>query len=141
MVCIDVFESNVQSQTIRTLMSLTVIIFGDIFYLWITGNLKRFKDNKLAYLNVWLTISIVLGVSVLRNDKGEYVYEHARRDHVYYGILIALLVYVPLNSWLSSTKYFTALESLYQTGYGIFLTALAALITFMVAESSEFVQP
>ncbi len=141
MVCVDIFESNAKSQTLRTLIALTVLILGDLFYLFITQNTKKFWNNKMAFLNIWVIVGIILGVSVLRNNDGDYVYEHSKRDHAYYGILIGLVVYVPMNSWLSSGKIITSKQSLYHTAFGIFVTSFASLITYMIAEASDVIEP
>ena len=141
MVCVNVFESDAKSQTLRTLSALTILILGELIYLFITRRIEKFLKNKMAFLTVWIIIGTVLGVGVLRDNNGNYNYEHSRRDHSYYGILIGLLVYVPLNSWLSSVKFVSGRESIFHTAFGIFITSLAALFTFMIAESSEIIQP
>ena len=141
MVCIDIFESNPKSQTLRTLTALAILILGDTFYLFITQNFQKFRNNKMAFLTTWIIIGVVLGVSVLRNNEGQYIYDHTKRDHAYYGILVGLLVYIPLNSWLASFGKISAKSAIFHTAFGIFITSLAALVTHMVAESSDIIEP
>lgn len=139
MVSIHVFDIDAKSQTLRTLLALTVLAIGDLFYLFLTQNSKKLWNNKLAYLILWIIIGLFIGVTVLRDESGEYDYNNARSENVYYGILLGLIIYIPLNSWLSSVGYITVLQALYYISYGIFLTAVTSLITFMVSTSSELI--
>lgn len=137
MVCVDIFELSVKSQIVKTLICLIIIIFGDIFYLYITSNLNRLSNNKIAYITVWLTTSIALGVSILRDSNGNYEYENNKRDNILYGILIALLIHVPVNNWLSSYGKITSIESIYYSCFAIFLTSVASLLSYMMFENNN----
>ena len=58
----------------------------------------------MAYINVWITLAIVFGVSLLSTQKykADEVNDDTIKNYACYGLLIGLLVYVPLYNWIIS---------------------------------------
>lgn len=140
MVCLRLFENSAKDQTLRTLSSLGIIVIADIIYLYLsTFSFERLTNNKMAYFNVWITLAVVFGVSVLHREIGDVpeINNETIKDHAYYGILIGLLVYVPLYNWLLSCDNITNVMSLCNTGFGILLSAIACLCTFLISVQSN----
>jgi hypothetical protein len=148
MVCVSVFESSIKDQTLRTLIALTILITGDVCYLYGTNNLQKLTKNKMAFINTWLVVAIVLGVSNLIDTNKSGTYPSDKEEYAYYGILVALLVYVPLNSWLSSQRFPTKgkhkvgisnMDSFFHIAFSVAITSLAAMFTFMIAQNSDLI--
>lgn len=140
MVQLDLFENSAKNQTLRTLLSLAIIVPCDLIYLKLSEkSLKRFLDNKFAYFNVWITLAVVFGVSLLSSNKANEVNEDAIKNYVYYGLLIGLLIYVPLYNWIVSCgaiAKFTNLLSLANTTFGVILSSITCLIVFLVSANT-----
>lgn len=140
MVCIDLFDTKSSYQFIKTLIAFIILSIGDYFYIYITNNLKKFNQHKFAYLITWFVIAFIIGISTLKNDNGDTLYDGAKRDYIYYGILLAIVIYTPLNSWLYSVKFTNGYKPLYYTTYGIFLISFTSLITFMISQNNYLVR-
>ncbi len=134
MIQLSLFENSMDNQTIRALISLAILIPCDLLYLKLSENsLKRFFDNKFAYLNIWITIAIVFAVSLL-SSKEELTYEEKMKNYTLYGFLIGLLIYVPLYNWIiscGSITGFTGMKSLFNTIFGVLLCGVTCLIVFL----------
>lgn len=135
MVVLNLFETSPKDQTLRTLTALFIIIFGDILYLGLNSNIKKFTKNKLAYLSIWLILAIVFGVSVLHHTENDTleINNETIKDHAYYGILVGILVYIPLMNWMLSAKQVTPVGAICDTAFGILLCSVASLITFLIS--------
>ena len=146
MVCLDLFENSAKDQTLRTLIALAIIVVTDIIYSYLTnfnklvdfGPIKIpeiLSENKIAHVNVWITLAVVFGVSVLHHNLGDKpeINNDTIKDHAYYGILIGLLVYTPMYGWLLSCGKITNIMSLCNSAFGILLSALACLCTFLIS--------
>jgi uncharacterized membrane protein len=142
MVRLDLYEQSAKNQIIRTLLALVIIVPCDILYLKLSeGKMTRLKEHFFAYFNVWITLAIVFGVSVLSTDqfKIDEVNNDTIKNYVLYGLLIGLLVYVPLYNWLISCVAITGfnnLLSLANTGFGIILSAFTCLMVFLISEKA-----
>lgn len=145
MVQLSLFENSIKSQTIRTLLSLAIIVPSDLIYLRLSEkSINRFINNKFAYFNVWITLAIVFGVSILSSktyDTNE-VNNDTIKNYAQYGLLIGLLVYVPLYNWIISCGAitgFSQLTSLANTAFGVVLSALTCLIVFLISEKLQII--
>jgi len=143
MVNLSLFENTPKNQALRTLLALAIIIPCDILYLKLSeNNLDRLWKHGFAYFNVWITLAIVFGVSLLSSNayKVDEVNNDTIKNYAYYGLLIGLLVYVPLYNWIIScgaiTK-FTHLLSLSNTAFGIILSSITCLILFLISAKTE----
>jgi uncharacterized membrane protein len=140
MVQLSLFENSIKDQTWRTLLSLAIIIPCDLVYLKLSeSNLNRFFNNKMAYFNVWITLAIVFGVSLLTSKDYSFqeVNDDTIKNYACYGLLIGLLVYVPLYNWIISCgaiTNFTQLTSLANIAFGVILSAITCLIVFLVSQ-------
>jgi uncharacterized membrane protein len=143
MIQLSLFENSIQNQALRVLLSLAIIIPLDLLYLGCTEfSLKRFTGNKLAYINVWVTLAIVFGVSLLSTNayKANEVNDDTIKNYACYGLLIGLLVYVPLYNWIISCGAitgFTQLTSLGNTAFGIILSSITCLSVFLISEKTD----
>ena len=154
MVQLHLFENSAKDQALRTLIALTIIVISDFIYqLLITRSFSAMwkniygetlpdcwlGKNILAWVNVWITLALVFGVSVLHRDSGDIkpeINNESIKDHAFYGILIGLLVYVPLNNWLVGKGQITNVESLCNTAFGILIASVACLCTFLISVQS-----
>ena len=143
MVQLSLFENNPKNQALRTLLALVIIIPCDILYLKLSEkSLDRLWKHKLAYFNVWITLAVVFGVSLLSSNKYKIddVNDDTIKNYAYYGLLIGLLVYVPLYNWIIScggvTK-FTNLLSLANTAFGVILSSITCLILFLISAKTN----
>jgi uncharacterized membrane protein len=143
MVCLQLFENSAKDQTIRTLIALVIIVISDLVYQFLlTHSLSKtwetIRKNILAYINVWITLAIVFGVSVIYTDQKEQqtkkieINSESIKNHAFYGILIGLLVYVPLYNWLVGIGQITGIQSLCNTAFGVLIGSIACLCTFLV---------
>jgi Na+/proline symporter len=147
MVQLDLFENSYKNQALRTLTALAIIVIADLVYLGISqGSLQRFKDHKMAYFNVWITLAVVFGVSILTSDNYDInvVNTDTIKNYVEYGILIGLLIYVPLYNWLISCgKYtnigVTQLSGLANVTFGIILSSFTCLCVFLISEKTNLI--
>jgi hypothetical protein len=143
MVQLSLFENSIQNQALRVLLSLAIIIPSDLLYLKCTEfKLERFFNNKFAYLNVWITLAIVFGVSLLSSNAHatNEVNEDTIKNYACYGLLIGLLVYVPLYNWIISCGAITGfkqLTSLGNTAFGVVLSSLTCLFVFLISEKTN----
>jgi len=143
MVQLSLFENSIKNQTVRTLLSLVIIVPCDLIYLGLSEkNISRFTKNKLAYVNVWITLAVVFGVSLLSSKiyKTDEVNNDTIKNYAQYGLLIGLLVYVPLYNWIISCggiTGFSQLTSLANTAFGVVLSALTCLIVFLVSANHD----
>lgn len=138
MVKLLLFENKAKNQTIRTLLALSLIFICDMVYLLLSEKtIWRFLNNKFAYFNVWITIALVFGVSLLENKE---VTHASVNDYAYYGILIGLLVYVPLYNWiisLGAITNFTNLRSLSNTLFGVLSSSFICVVVFLISEKTN----
>lgn len=137
MVKLALFENSSKSQAIRTLLAFAIIIPLDLFYLFVSErNIGRFMNNKMAYINVWVTLALVFGVSILSSDSPDSQKQIQVKDYAQYGLLIGLLVYVPLYNWIIScgaiTK-FTQLTSISNTGFGVVLSSITCISVYLIS--------
>jgi uncharacterized membrane protein len=145
MVQLELFENSIKNQALRTLIALSIIIPCDIVYLLVTErNFNRFFGNKLAYFNVWITLAVVFGVSLLSTNsyKINEVNNDTISNYVQYGLLIGLLVFVPLYNWILSCgaiTNFTSLQSLGNTAWGVILSAFTCLVVFLISEKTNLI--
>lgn len=145
MVRLDLYENSIKNQALRTLIGLAIIIPSDIIYLYFSEkSLDRLRNHFFAYFNVWITLAIVFGVSLLSTDsyKINDVNKETIKNYVLYGLLIGLLIYVPLYNWIIScgaiTK-FTKLLSLANTTFGILLSSFTCLMIFLISEKTDLI--
>lgn len=142
MVQLILFENSIKNQVLRTILSLSIIIPCDILYLYLSeNNINRFLNHKLAYFNVWITLAVVFGVSLIyskiyENDK---INENTIKNNVQYGLLIGLLIYVPLYNWMISCGSITNILSVANTAYGIILSAFTYLLVFIVSVQTNMI--
>lgn len=141
MISLTIFEGPISFEIQRILIALSILIVGNVLYLMLSQNMKHFTSNKMAYLTTWVTIAVVLGVCLMYNDEetevslkdSKYHYKKAKRDFVYFGILIALLVYIPIFGWLKSVGNITGLQCLCFSAFGIIISAIASLFTYIIS--------
>jgi hypothetical protein len=144
MVKLDLYEDSAKNQTIRTLLALIIIVPSDILYVYLSErNFDRLRKHFFAYFNVWITLAIVFGVSVLSNTdptpdpNTNKVNNIAIKNYVLYGILIGLLIYVPLYNWMiscGSITGFNNLLSMANTAFGVVLSSFTCLMVFILSE-------
>jgi hypothetical protein len=142
MVKLSLFENSAKNQTLRTLVALTIIIVSDLIFLRLSeGSFQKLKDHPSAYFNVWITLSLVFGVSLLSSEsyKIDEVNTDTIKNYVYYGILIGLLVYVPLYNWMLSCGKVTNLVSLSNITFGILLSSFTCLCVFLISEKTNLI--
>lgn len=141
MVQLSLFENSVKSQTLRTLISLAIIIPMNLFYIKISeSNLSRFMNNKLAFFNVWITLSIVFGVSLLSKTDTNTIIDstdYQMKNYTYYGILIGLLIYVPLYNWLISSKVYKPISGFISNIFGILMSGVTCLIVYLISSKTD----
>jgi len=142
MVKLELYENSIKNQALRTITALAIIVPCDVLYLVLSENsLNRLREHFFAYFNVWITLAIVFGVSLLSTEqyKIDEVNNDTIKNYVLYGLLIGLLIYVPLYNWIIScgaiTK-FTHLLSLANTTFGIVLSAVTCLFVFLISEKA-----
>lgn len=141
MVVLNLFENSINNQALRSLLAFSIILIADVLYLRLSeGNIERLIKHPFAYFNVWITLAIVFGVSILSgNYKTDEVNDDTIKNYACYGLLIGLLVYVPLYNWIIScgaiTK-FTHLLSLANTAFGVILSSFTCLIVFLVSQKT-----
>jgi hypothetical protein len=148
----SIFEGPFKLEILRILIALSILIIGNLSYLLLSQNIKHFTSNKMAYLGTWITIAVVLGVCLVyedvhyeyedNNDNSnkygrDYHYKNAKRDFVYLGILVALLLYIPMFGWLKSVKNITNAQFVYFSAFAIIITALASLFTYIIATKNN----
>lgn len=133
MIVISLFRGPVSNIIQRILISLSILIIGNLTYIFLTRNIQHFKQNKFAYITLWLTIAFSLGVSSI-HDETEYEKFSTKRDFVYFGILIAFLIYIPSFLWLKSVHNITTLEFIYFSSFGIIITAISSLFTYVISK-------
>lgn len=144
MVTLTLFENSLEHQTIRTILSFVLYVFCDLVWLFISERkaggmyLSRFWNNKVAYFNVWITIAIVFGVSVLATKPYSIneVNDDTQKNYVMYGLLIGLLIYVPLYNWIISCGAitgFSQLLALSNTGAGVVLSGFICWLVFRIS--------
>lgn len=137
MVKLLLFENKAKNQALRTLLALSLVFICDIVYLLLSEkNIRRFLNNKFAYFNVWITVALVFGVSLLENTE---VSHSTVNDYAYYGILIGLLVYVPLYNWIISCgaiTNFTNFTSMANTAFGVLASSFVCVVVFLVSEKA-----
>jgi uncharacterized membrane protein len=145
MVLLSLFDNSIKNQALRTMIALAIIIPCDITYLYFSErSFDRLRFHFFAYFNVWITLAIVFGVSLLSSSeyKTDEVNNDTIKNYVYYGLLIGLLVYVPLYNWIIScggiTK-FTHLLSLANTTFGIILSAFTCMLVFLISEKTGLI--
>ena len=88
MVLLSLFENTAKNQTLRTLLALAIIIPCDILYLKLSEkSLDRLWKHGFAYFNVWITLAIVFGVSLLSTNsyKVDEVNDDTIKNYAYYG--------------------------------------------------------
>jgi uncharacterized membrane protein len=145
MVQLGLFENSIKNQALKTLLALVIFVPSDLIYLKLSEkSLKRFWDNKFAYFNVWITIAIVFGVSILSTNsfKVDEVNNDTIKNYVQYGLLIGLLIYVPLYNWIISCgaiTNFSNLLSLANTTFGVILSAITCLIVFLISVNTNLI--
>lgn len=146
MISLTIFEGPFKLEIQRILIAFTILLVGNITYLFLTKNMKHFTNNKMAYLSVWITIAFVLGVSLVYSDsknqtepkcKKDYHYNNAKRDFVYLGILVSLLIYLPVFGWLKSVKNITTFQFIYFSAFGIIISALSSLFTYIISTKNN----
>jgi len=138
MVALSLFENSIKDQTLRTMLALVIIFFGDISYILLTTHsLDKFLNNKMAHINVWFTLALTFGVSLIYKNEVERTNPEINNDtiknYTYYGILIGLLVYIPLYNWMLSCGNITNVMSICNTAFGILLAATTCLCTFLIS--------
>lgn len=135
MVQLNLYENSAKNQTIRTLLSLAIFIPSDIIYLFISeGSIDRLKKHFFAYFNVWITISIVFGVSILN----EIDYKTNLKNYALYGLLIGLLIYVPLYNWIISCGNITGFNrmlSLSNICFGVLISSFTCIMIYIIEEN------
>ena len=142
MVQLDLFENSAKNQTIRVLISLLIIIIGDLIFLYLSeGKLERLLNNKFAYFNVWITLAIVFGVSILSSTGHDDSQDHTFnvKNYTCYGILIGLLVYVPMYNWLISIKSIPQMLAIANITFGVILSSITCLLLYLISDRYGFV--
>ncbi len=142
MVQLDLFENSLKKQTLRTIIALAIIIPSDIIYTFMrNGSMNVVKINIMAYLNVWITLAVVFGVSILTSDKYDVktVNKDTITNYVGYGALIGLLVYVPLYNWLVALNNLTKRTCLSNTAAGVVLSSFVCLFVFLISEKFDLI--
>lgn len=131
MLIFSLFKGPVIKEVKKTLVALCILAIANLIYLFLTGHMSHFIEHKLAYITMWVTIAFVLGVTLVYNDKND---QQTKRDFVCFGILVALLIYVPAFSWLKSVGNITGMQFIYFSSFGIVITAISSLFTYIISE-------
>jgi uncharacterized membrane protein len=145
MVQLDLFENSITNQVLRTLLALAIIVPCDMLYLKLSEkSLDRLWKNWFAYFNVWITLALVFGVSLLTTNtfKVDEVNNDTIKNYVNYGLLIGLLVYVPLYNWIIScgaVTGFSHLLSLANITFGVILSAFTCLLVFLISVKTNLI--
>lgn len=127
MISISIFENSFVIQLQRLLIALAILILGNLAYLYLTRNFNHFVKNKMSYLGIWITMAFVFGVCVVKDSKD------VKQDYVIFGLLIALLIYVPVFGFLKSVGNVTGAQFAYFSTFGIIIGTLASLFTYLIS--------
>ena len=136
MVTLSLFENSIKNQTIRTIIALIIVVPSDLIYLFLSErSFERLRNHLFAYFNVWITLAIVFGVSIVSGIEGDSI-----KNYALYGLLIGLLIYVPLYNWIiscGSITNFTQLLSVTNVAFGVVLSSFTCIILYLISEKAE----
>lgn len=130
---------------LKFLLVLGILIFGDLFYSFLTGN--NFRNKPI----IWVTTAIILWLMVIHDteEMSENMTESnnttesnttesnnssptLKRDYAYYGILLGSMLYIPSNVLLCYYMYLPFVAALYNITFGVLITSLASLFSFLI---------
>jgi hypothetical protein len=104
------------------LVSLFILSFGDIFYLYLTNNINLFFKNKILFFIFWIVISLGVQLIILNNE-GEY--DDIKKNNAQQGFIYGFIIYMIFY-------YFIDFKSIiYEIAYGSFLVSFTTMYVYI----------
>lgn len=160
MVSIDIFAGSHLNQFLRTLIAITFLIIADVIYYFFTGGLlagtKFYKGEFpwLPYITAWLTLGSVFGVVEFQSNNKEedeedeeeeqveayrpstLVMEDLVSDSAFFGMIIGLIVYTVLTSWLYYVNGSPTIAFM-NLCFGIVSCVFSSMFTHIIAHNNN----
>src|SRR5574343_588485 len=136
---VSIFKEPVEKQARKVVVLLIILISIELFvHFLLTGKLlvHNFK-SLIRYMNLWVTIAVVLGVCIVNPDgviESDSDSSALFKKYVEWGFLIGLFIYVPMVSFSSSGVGGLGLLGLPCIIYGILLTIILSVINYKISE-------
>lgn len=145
MVSIEIFAGSSKNQFLRTLIAISIFALGDLFYYFLTGGIyngTKLSNKKFPWIpciTLWITVGFVFGVSeILESNSEEKTMESDSvtmiTDSTFFGVLVALLLYGPLISFVYYPNG-SSIIGLMNFGFAIILCAITSMLTNLISQN------